>query len=99
MEIETDLDALSNSVMDAIEARDFDAAEKRCQKLLLEFSDVIDGYVRLAMLREAQGRFQEAAEHYDKALEMIRRTPEGFDNETVRYLTEQRDQALAKAKR
>lgn len=99
MEIETDLDALSNSVLDAIEARNFDEAEKRCQKLLLEYPEVIDGHERLATLREAQGRFQEAAEHYAKALEMIKRRPEEFDDATVQYLAEQRNQALAKAKR
>lgn len=98
MEIETDLDALSNSVIDAIEARNFDEAEKRCQKLLLKYPEVIDGHERLATLREAQGRFQEAAEHYSKALEMIGRSPEEFGDETARYLTERRDQALAKAK-
>lgn len=98
MEVETDLDALSNSVLDAIEARKYDEAEKRCQRLLLEYPEVIDGHQRLATLRDVQGRFQEAAEHYSKALEMIARTPKDFGLEAVRYITEKRDQALAKAK-
>ena len=37
MEIETDLDALSNSVQDAIEARKYDEAEKRCQRFCSNF--------------------------------------------------------------
>jgi hypothetical protein len=49
-------------------------------------------------LRKVQGRFQEAAEHYAKALRMIAQTPKEFGSEAVRYITEQRDQALAKVK-
>ena len=86
MEIETDLDALSNSVQDAIEARKYDEAEKRCQRLLLEFPEVIDGHHRLAELREAQGRFQEAAEHYTKALTIIARTPKEFGRDTTEHV-------------
>lgn len=98
MEIETELDALSNSVLDAIEAGEYDEAEKLCEKLLREYPEMLDGHDRLATLREAQGRFQEAAEHYSKALEVIREHPEGTDEETVEYLTGKRDRALAKAK-
>lgn len=94
--IETDLDALSNSVLDAIEAGKYDEAEKLCQRLLREHPEMLDGHERLATLREAQGRFQEAAEHYSKALDVIREHPEGTDEETVQFLSEKRDRALAK---
>jgi tetratricopeptide (TPR) repeat protein len=93
-----DVDDLSNSAADAIDAGHYDEAEKLCQKLLQEYPDVFDGHERLAMLREAQGRFQEAADHYDKVLEMIRDNPQGTDADTVQYVTELRDEALAKAK-
>lgn len=96
--METDLDALSNSVIDAIEARNYDEAEKRCQRLLLEYPTVVDGRERMGMVREAQGRFKEAAEEYSKALEMLKLNPDAGDKEMVQYITEQRDEMLAKAK-
>lgn len=98
MEIELDLDALSNSVMDTIEARKYDEAERLCQRLLREYPETFDGYQRLGELREAQGRFREAAEQYSKVLDMILKNPAGTDQGTVDYVTEQRNRALAKAK-
>lgn len=95
--IETDLDALSNSVLDAIEAGKYDEAERLCRRLLLEWPQMMDGHDRLGALREAEGRFEEAAEHYAKALDVIRRHPEGTDEGTIEHLTEERDRALAKA--
>ncbi len=90
-----DLDDLSNSVVDAIEAEKYDQAEKLCQKLLSEYPDVFDGHERLAMLREAQGRFQEAADHYEKVIEMMNKNPQNIDQDTIQYITELRDQARA----
>ena len=96
--METDLDKLSNSVIDEIEAKNYDEAEKLCQRLLLEFPTVVDGRERMGMVREAQGRFKEAADEYSKALEMIKLNPDAADKEMIQYITEQRDEALAKAK-
>ena len=93
-----DLDDLSNSVVDAIEAKKYDQAEKLCQRLLNEYPEVVDGHERLAMLREAQGRFQEAADHYEKVLQMMKKNPQGVDQETIQYITELHDQALAQGK-
>lgn len=95
---ESPLDKLGNSVIDAIEAGDFDAAEKRCQQLLGEYPEVFDGHERMAMLREAQGRFREAAEHYAKLLKMMKKDPQGLDPEMIVHFTKQREQALAKAR-
>jgi len=93
-----DLDDLSNSVVDAIDAGNYDQAEKLCQKLLSEYPEVFDGHERLAMLREAQGRFQEAVDHYKKVLEMMKHNPDNVDEDTIQYITERRDQAHARAK-
>ena len=93
-----DLDDLSNSVIDAIEAGQYDKAEGLCQKLLQDYPDVFDGYERLAILREAQGRFQEAAENYNKVLDMMKKNPKNVDQDTIQYITELRDQALAQSK-
>lgn len=95
---ESPLDKLSNSVVDAIEAGKYDKAEDLCRRLLREYPSELDGHTRLALLREAQGRFQEAADHYAKVLEKIRKDPRGTDQETLRYITAQRDRALARAK-
>jgi tetratricopeptide (TPR) repeat protein len=93
-----DLDDLSNSAIDAIEAGQYDKAEELCQKLLRDYPDVFDGHERMAMLREAQGRFQEAAENYNKVLDMMQKKPKNVDQETIQYITELRDQALAQTK-
>lgn len=93
-----ELDDLSNSVVDAIEARRYNQAEKLCRRLLREYPDVFDGHERLAMLREAQGRFHEAAEHYEIVLKMMEEQREYVDQEAIDYVTELRDEALAKAK-
>lgn len=96
--VETPMDKLSNRALDAIEAGDYGKAEKLCRRLLREYPEIFDGHERLGMLREAQGRFLEAAQEYSKVLEMMKRDPEDVDEETVKFITEQRDQALAKAK-
>ena len=93
-----DLDDLSNSVVDAIEARKYDQAERLCQRLLSEYPEVFDGHERLAMLREAQGRFQEAADHYTNVIEMMNKNPHNIDQDTIHYITELREQALTKVK-
>lgn len=93
-----DLDDLSNSVADAIEAGQYDQAEKLCQKLLRDYPDAFDGHQRLAMLRQAQGRFQEAADHYGKVLEMMKHNPDNVDQDTIQFVTELRDEALAQSK-
>ena len=90
-----DLDDLSNSVVDAIEAGKYDQAEKLCQKLLSEYPEVFDGHQRLAMLREAQGRFQEAADHYTNVIEMMNKNPQNIGQDTIQYVTELRDKARA----
>ena len=92
----TDLDALSNSVLDAIEAHKYDEAEKLCQKLLLEYPEVCDGPMRMAEIQEARGRFQEAARNYSKVLEIM--SQQAGLEEAITEMTQRRDRALAKAK-
>ena len=96
--VETPLDKLSNRALDAIEAGRYDHAEQLCRKLLRNHRKAFDGHDRMAKLRQAQGRFQEAARHYTKLLEMMQKDPTGTDPETVQYVTEKRDRALARVK-
>ena len=72
--------------------------EKLCQKLLRNYPDAFDGHQRLAMLRKAQGRFQEAADHYGKVLNMMNQNPDSVDQDTIQFITELRDQALEQRK-
>jgi tetratricopeptide (TPR) repeat protein len=95
---ESELDWLSNSALDAIEAEKFEEAENLCRRLLSEHPDMPDGHDRMAMLREAQGRFTEAAEHYGAVLELMRRDPEAFGPEPVEYIEERRRRALSKVR-
>jgi tetratricopeptide (TPR) repeat protein len=94
----TSLDKLSNRVLDALAAHRYGEAEKLCQRLLHDYPEALDGHERLGLLREAQGRFPEAADHYRQVLAMIQRDPQGTDVETVQLFTERRDHALAQAK-
>ena len=94
----TDLDALSNSVLDALEIGKLAEAEKLCERLFREYPEVHDGHHHMGTIREAQGRFQEAAEHYLKVLEIVRKDPSGYDEEIIRDFTEDRERALRKAR-
>lgn len=73
------LDEISNGAVDAIHAKRFDEAEQLCKELLQRYPEVIDGHDRLAMLHEAQGRFEEAATHYAEVLAIIERHREDYD--------------------
>jgi tetratricopeptide (TPR) repeat protein len=94
---EADIDKLSNGVIDAIKAGQYDRAEKLCKRLFREYPELIDGHDRLAMLREAQGRYQEAAQHYTQVLEMIAQHPDDYGSELATIFEERRQQALAKS--
>lgn len=92
-----DPDRLSNAALEATEAGRFEEAERLCEKLRREYPELPDAHERLAMLREAQGRFQEAAEAYGALLDLMRRQPEGFDTEAIEFIEERRREALARA--
>ena len=93
-----ELDDLSNGALDEIKAGRYDKAEKLCQELLRTHPDVIDGHDRLGMLREAQGRFEEAADHYAKVLAIIEEHPEDYGSELTDTFRRQGEEALAKSK-
>lgn len=74
----TELDQLSNSVVDLIKQNQLDEAEAVSLRLLNEYPDQIDGLNRLAMVYEARGEKGKAAEHYRKAYHFAM-SHEGFD--------------------
>ena len=53
-----DLDDLSNSVFDLIDAGKFDEAESVCIELKKRYPDQVDGIERMAMVYEARGETQ-----------------------------------------
>lgn len=94
--VETPLDKLSNRALDAIRAGRFKQAEQLCKKLLRVYRKAPDGHDRMAMLRMAEGRYEDAVRHYDKLLVMADKDPGSFGPEMVQYFTELRGEALAK---
>jgi uncharacterized protein YecA (UPF0149 family) len=81
--IYTDLDQLSNKVVELIEQGRMDEAEEVCHELESAYPDQIDGIHRLAQVYEARGDRKKAAEYYRKAAEFAT-TAEGFDEQSVK---------------
>ena len=86
----TELDQLSNSVVDLIEQKNLDKAETVSRRLLSEYPDQVDGLDRLAMVYEARGDRKQAAQYYRKAADFAESNP-GFEKESIdRFLSEAR---------
>jgi len=81
--VETDLDELSNGVLDLIDARCFDDALALCQRLLSEYPEVVDGLERSALVHEARGDFALAVDFYRRALAFTEQPDQrdGFDED------------------
>ncbi len=74
-----ELERLSNGVLDLIDQRRLDEAEKLCQELLHRFPDASDGIERLGHVYEVRGDPKTAAAHYRKAAAFIREGGESDD--------------------
>ena len=84
----TDLDQISNSVVDLINQNELEKAEAVSRRLLAEYPDQVDGFDRLAMVYEARGDRKKAAQYYRKAADFARSNP-GFDKKSIsRFLSE-----------
>ena len=80
----TQLDQLSNSVVDLIKQNKLDEAEAVSRKLLTEYPDQVDGLNRLAMVYEARGKKRMAERYYLKAADFAK-SNEGFDQTTIKW--------------
>ncbi len=87
----TDLDLLSNSVVDLIKKKKFEKAETIGYRLLKEYPDQIDGFDRLGMVFEARGNKEKAAEFYLKASEFAKQN-DGFDPQTADWFLQKAEQ-------
>ena len=74
----TELDQLSNSVVDLIKQKKLNEAETVSRKLLDEYPEQVDGLNRLAMVYEARGDKIKAAKYFRKA-HRFAMSNEGFD--------------------
>jgi tetratricopeptide (TPR) repeat protein len=90
------VDGISHNAVIAIKAKRYGEAEKLCEQLLRDFPEDIDGHDLLGSLRKAQGRFQEAADHFTQALSVIDRHPGDYDADIPALLRRERDEVLAK---
>lgn len=79
------LDDASNAVVDLINARKLDDAERAALQLLENYPGVPDGYDRLGLVFEARGEPKRAAEHYRQAVTFIEQHPSGYDDEALAY--------------
>ncbi len=69
--VDDGLEALSNSVVTLVQARRFDDALQACLRLRQEFSDVVDGLERSALVHAAMGDHATAADFYRQALAFV----------------------------
>jgi tetratricopeptide (TPR) repeat protein len=74
-----ELTEASNAVVDMVHTGDLDAAEQAAHDLLARFPDVHDGHDRLGMVCEARGDHRQAADHYRRAITVIRDHPDNYE--------------------
>lgn len=92
-EDDDELEDLSNGVLDLIDAGKFTEAEERCRLLASRFPEKVDHIERLADVRDAQGRFAEAAVLWQQAADFAR-AHESYHREIIEFY-EERSQAAA----
>lgn len=80
-----ELEQLSNSVIDLIQAGHLDDAERACLELRRRFPDMIDWIERTGAVHEARGDYRQAVEHYRRCIEFIERSPEDFDADSMDF--------------
>ncbi|MBE7449297.1 MAG: SEC-C domain-containing protein [Kofleriaceae bacterium] len=73
------LDKLSNDAVDLIHDGRFDEAERVCHRLLDEFPDLPDGYIRFGQLFRARGEHKKAAQHLRLAAATCRALSDNSD--------------------
>jgi len=79
-----EFDALSNRVPELIGLGKLDEAEDVCRLLMDEYSHMVDGLERWAMVHEARGNMREAAEFYRKTHAFMVASGD-FDMRTIKF--------------
>ncbi len=83
-----DLDALSNSVVDFINAKLFDKAEVAIAELQRRYPECIDWLERSALLNERRGNAKVAAEYYRQCIAFTLTQPDSFEEVTRVWMRE-----------
>jgi hypothetical protein len=91
----TDLDDLSNSVVDLINENRLDEAEEACMQLLREFPECVDGIERLVAVHKAKGNYALAADYARQTVAFMREREDDFDPELIEDF-EKQEQALTR---
>jgi len=88
----TDLDALSNSVVDLIKKNKVDEAEKACERLVGDYPDCVDGIMRFIEVHKARENYALAADYAGKTAAFMRERKNEFDPESIEdYEKQERD--------
>jgi len=80
---ESDVDKLSNKVVDLINEKKFKEAKKVCKLLEEKFPNQVDKYNRLAEVFKAEGNREEAIKYFNKTIEFMKEHS-GFDEESIK---------------
>jgi len=97
VEEETDLDDLSNSVVDLINENRLDEAEEACMQLLREFPECVDGIERLVAVHQAKGNFARAADYAQQTIAFMREREDDFDPELITDFEKQEEDLKRRA--
>lgn len=94
-----ELTELTNSVIDLINERRHDEALVACDRLLREYPDVHDGFERSALVHDALGNHQLAADFWSKTVEFVEHPDrrDGYDEELIEDYREHLAAARARA--
>ena len=89
--VETDLDSLSNSVLDFIASGDIKRAEDACRELFQQFPDQVDGLLRLAEVHKAKAEWSKAVEQLRKAADFMEARCRDYDPELIQSVRNEAD--------
>ena len=76
---ETELDRLSNSVVDLVNEGRLDEADAACETLRTRYPEVHDWLMRKAMIHEARGETALAIDYCERTLAWMDQHPEDFE--------------------
>ena len=79
---ESELDRLSNSVVDLVDRGRLDEADVVCEQLRTRYPEVHDWLMRKAMVCEARGETELAIEYCERTIAWMDAHPENFDPES-----------------
>jgi tetratricopeptide (TPR) repeat protein len=74
-----ELDRLSNSVVDLVNAGRLDEADAACEELRTAYPEVYDWLMRKAMICEARGEYEQAMDYCRRVIDWMDANPDDFE--------------------